>query len=48
MENKICALSRLALLVMAVSLLAPASGVLTHTDVNPLDPIRFYRVVLLP
>ena len=48
MKNKICSLSRLALLVMALNLASPASGVLTHTDVNPLDPIRFYRVVLLP
>jgi hypothetical protein len=34
--------------VPPVSLVAPASGVLTHTDVNPPDPIRLYRAVLLP
>ena len=31
-----------------VSLLAPAGGVLTHTDVDPPDPIRLYRAMLLP
>lgn len=31
-----------------VSLVAPASGVLSHIDVNPADPVRLYRVVLRP
>ena len=31
-----------------VGLVAPASGVLSYTDVNPPDPIRLYRAVLLP
>jgi CSLREA domain-containing protein len=29
-----------------VNLVAPPSGVLTFTDVNPLDPVRLYRVIL--
>ena len=33
--------------VPPVSLFAPASGVLTHTDVDPPDRIRLYRAVLL-
>ena len=31
-----------------VSRVAPDSGVMSYTDVNPADPIRFYRVVLQP
>ncbi len=29
-----------------VDLVAPASGVLTFTDVDPVDPVRLYRVIL--
>jgi hypothetical protein len=29
-----------------VNLVAPSSGVLLFTDVNPADPVRLYRVIL--
>lgn len=29
-----------------VDLVAPPSGVLSHTDVNPVDPMRLYRAIL--
>jgi hypothetical protein len=31
-----------------VNLVAPASGVLSHLDVSPADPLRLYRAVLRP
>lgn len=31
-----------------VNLVAPASGVLSHLDVSPVDPLRLYRAVLRP
>jgi hypothetical protein len=31
-----------------VNLVAPASGVLSHIDVNPAEPLRLYRAVLRP
>jgi len=33
-------------LPVPVNLVAPSSGVLLFTDVNPADPVRLYRVIL--